>query len=112
MLNKVKVTLLVLLIVKIVGVATGSPQILGEEVYIENLDYSVRLFRGLESVDTGRSSFVKGAWYDDPGEFLVLKLNDKYYQYCDVKSEVWQGFVDADSFGEYYNDEVKGRFNC
>jgi hypothetical protein len=65
-----------------------------------------------EYLDTSKSSFVNGAWYDATDDYLVLKLNDEYYQYCNLPDSTWLEFSKADSFGNYYNSRIKAIYDC
>lgn len=57
-------------------------------------------------------STVKGAWYDDSNEYMVIKLGSTYYHYCGMPSSAWSGLKAASSPYEYYQDSVKGNFDC
>lgn len=65
-----------------------------------------------ENLDTSKSSFVQSAWYDRSGETMVLKLNDEYYQYCDLPADIWLDFSNAESFGKFYNSTIKDSYQC
>ena len=61
---------------------------------------------------TTGSSFVDGAWYDRANAYMIIKLDSRYYHYCDLPEEVWASFGRADSFGSFYNTQIKGRYDC
>ena len=61
---------------------------------------------------TTGSSFVDGAWYDRANAYMIIKLDSRYYHYCDLPEEVWASFGRADSFGSFYNAQIKGRYDC
>lgn len=66
-----------------------------------------------ETVNTERSSWVRGASYyscDRVTGFMILELNDHEYVHIGVPVEIWKGFKRADSFGSYYNRNIKGRY--
>ncbi len=65
-----------------------------------------------ESVNTTKSSFVNGAWYNQKNSKMIIKLSENYYQYCNVPSNIWKEFKSADSFGSYYNTNIKDSYNC
>ena len=65
-----------------------------------------------EYLDTSRSSFVQGAWYDSSNEYMIINLSGTNYHYCGMPSSVWQEFKSASSFGTYYNSDIKGNFDC
>ena len=67
---------------------------------------------GFQYLNTEKSSFVEGAWYNSSNNHLILKLNETYYEYCNVSNSVWESLKLADSFGSYYNSKIKNRFYC
>lgn len=71
-------------------------------VDVSNFDY----------LNTSRSSFVGGAWYDTDNKYMIINLNGTNYHYCDLPSSVWRQFSRADSFGRHYNSSIKGNYDC
>lgn len=65
-----------------------------------------------EYLDTSKSSFIRGAWYDKDNGYMIINLNRTYYHYCSMPSTVWESFKLADSFGSYYNKYIKGNYDC
>lgn len=61
---------------------------------------------------TAGSSVVNGAWYDADNDYLIIALNDRFYHYCRVPDEVWSGFEAATSYGRYYNETLRGSYDC
>lgn len=80
---------------------------------IENRDtpviYSSSVF---ESLDTSNSSFVNFALYDKKEFYLILGLSGKNYQYCEVPQYRWSNFKKSESFGSFYNKNIKGDYSC
>lgn len=74
----------------------------------DKVDISATHFEPLNKSD----STVKGAWYDSSNEYMVIKLGSTYYHYCGMPSSVWGGLKTASSPYEYYQDDVKGNFDC
>lgn len=74
----------------------------------DKVDISATNFEPLNKSD----STVKGAWYDSSNEYMVIKLGSTYYHYCGMPSSVWGGLKAASSPYEYYQDDVKGNFDC
>jgi hypothetical protein len=64
-----------------------------------------------ESLDKSDST-VKGAWYDSSNEYMVIKLSGTYYHYCGMPSSAWSGLKNTSSPYEYYQDSIKGNFDC
>ena len=65
-----------------------------------------------EYLDTSRSSFVTGAWYDGSNSYMVIGLRGTYYHYCRMPRNAWNSFSAADSFGRHYNTFIKGNYDC
>lgn len=63
-----------------------------------------------EYLNTTKSSFINGVWYDEDEEYMVAKLNDIYYHYSGISVSVWRNFKNADSFGTFYNEAIKGNY--
>ncbi len=74
----------------------------------DKVDISASNFEPLDKSD----STVKGAWYDSSNEYMVIKLSGTYYHYCGMPSNMWSGLKDSSSPYEYYQDSVKGSFDC
>lgn len=64
-----------------------------------------------ESLDKSDST-VKGAWYDNSNEYMVIKLSGTYYHYCGMPSSAWRSFLSADSLYRAYQNDIKGNFDC
>lgn len=65
-----------------------------------------------EYLDTSKSSFVRGAWYDKSNSYMIIKLKETYYQYCGMPLKIWTQFKKADSFGTFYKNYIKGYYDC
>lgn len=58
------------------------------------------------------SSLVKRVCFDEKRNSLILLLRNSYYSYCNVPKEKLQQLISASSIGKYYNEEIKGKFDC
>jgi hypothetical protein len=65
-----------------------------------------------EKLDTSRSSFVVGAWYDDESDYMIINLGSIFYHYCRMPESAWAAFRTAESFGKHYSSLIKGEFDC
>lgn len=74
----------------------------------DKVNISASNFEPLDKSD----STVKGAWYDSGNEYMVIKLSGTYYHYCGMPSSAWSGLKAASSPYEYYQDSIKGNFDC
>lgn len=55
------------------------------------------------------SSLVRSVGYDPDEQLLEVELQDgKIYQYRDVPEETYQGLMEAESHGRYFNHHVRG----
>ena len=62
--------------------------------------------------DTSRSSWIRGAWYDDANDYMVINLKGTNYHYCRFPRSEWNGLLNAPSHGRYYHQNIKGRYDC
>jgi hypothetical protein len=70
-------------------------------------------FKMHESVNTSKSSWVRGASYyscDSQKGFLIIKTDNGEYVHQNVPVEVWNAFKKASSFGSYYDHFIKGNY--
>jgi len=74
----------------------------------DKVNISANNFELLDESD----STVKGAWYDDGNEYMVIKLGGTYYHYCGMPSNVWSNFKTSSSLYRYYQGSIKGNFDC
>lgn len=66
-----------------------------------------------ESVNTSKSSWIRGAtYYSCDGEkgFFILQTDNKEYIHQNVPLDIWKGFKNASSFGSYYSRNIKGKY--
>ena len=62
--------------------------------------------------DTSRSSWIRGAWYDDDHDYMVINLDGIKYHYCRFPRSAWSGLLNAPSHGRYYHQSIKGKYDC
>jgi hypothetical protein len=74
----------------------------------DKVDISASNFDPLNKSD----STVKGAWYDNGNEYMVIKLGGAYYHYCGMSSSTWSEFKTTSFPYIFYQDNVKGDFDC
>ena len=64
------------------------------------------------------SSFVRTVCYDAPKSFMVIKLNETWYPYCEIDGGTVQALISAESVGTFYNRAIRshsgrhGPFDC
>jgi hypothetical protein len=82
--------------------------------YKETLDFiHSTSFKFKDNVDTARSSFIRNASFyscSSKTGFLLVKIRSTEYIYQNVPIAVWEGFKNADSFGRFYNRNIKGKY--
>jgi hypothetical protein len=64
-------------------------------------------------LNTKKSSWIRGAKYfscDKQTGFFILETDKQDYLYQNLPLEVWTGFKNASSFGQYYNANIKNRY--
>lgn len=70
-------------------------------------------FEVSDSVNTSSSSWIKKAKFyscDSAKGFLVLETSKDAYIFKDVPIQVWNKFKKANSFGSFYNQKIKGKY--
>jgi hypothetical protein len=59
-----------------------------------------------------QSSMMTFVKYDDDGcELDITFTSGKTYRYLEVPVEIYEGLLDAESKGEFFNDNIKHEFN-
>jgi hypothetical protein len=60
------------------------------------------------------SSCFSEIGYDPDEELLLVRFKDSgsLYSYSDVPEDVYDEFESSDSLGGYYNDYIKGQYDC
>ena len=61
---------------------------------------------------TGRSSFIERLCYDKKEHYVLVNLKGTYYHYCGIPESVVNDWLGAPSMGQYYNQNVKGSYDC
>ncbi len=74
----------------------------------DRVNISANNFEPLNKSD----STVKAAWYDSGNEYMVIKLGSTYYHYCGMPGSAWDGLKTTSLPYEYYQDSIKGNFDC
>ncbi len=65
-----------------------------------------------EYLDTSKSSWIRGAWYDKGNQYMIINLNGTRYHFCELPSSTWNRYKKAESFGSDYNEYIKGNYDC
>lgn len=66
-----------------------------------------------DNVITSKSSWVRGASYyscDRNFGYFIIKTDKESYIYKDLPISIWSSFKNANSFGSYYNRNIKNRY--
>lgn len=71
-------------------------------------------FRLVDYVETKNSSWIREAAYYSCngvlGFFLLVTKTGKEYLFQDMPINVWKEFKNADSYGSFYNQSIRGRY--
>lgn len=59
-----------------------------------------------------RSSLVTRVCYDRKEKYMVIGLQGTYYHYCEIDPGTVAALRGAESMGQYFNANIKGRFDC
>jgi hypothetical protein len=62
----------------------------------------------MPQVQSSMMTFVK--YDDDAGELDITFTSGKTYRYLEVPAEIYDGLLDAESKGEFFNDNIKDAF--
>ncbi len=65
-----------------------------------------------ETLDTLGDTVVRIAYYDIENQYMIIKLNYTYYNYCGMPLSVWSSFKSTNTFESYYKDFIKGKYDC
>jgi len=63
------------------------------------------------TLNIGSSSAISSATYNPTNQELSLDFGNKSYIYADVEQSVVDGLISADSVGNYYHTEIKGKYS-
>ncbi|WP_353477494.1 KTSC domain-containing protein [Arenibacter sp. M-2] len=70
-------------------------------------------FQFTDDCNTSKSSWICDAEYfscNGKTGFLVIETNSQTYIHNEVPIKIWSEFKKAESFGKFYNRNLKGRF--
>lgn len=70
-------------------------------------------FKYSDKCDTSKSSWIYSAeYYSCDGDFGYFLLTTKTatYIHANMPKNIWKSFKNTDSFGSYYNLNIKGKF--
>jgi len=59
-------------------------------------------------IESSVMAFVK--YDDDAGELDITFMSGKTYRYLNVPAEVYDGLLEAESKGEFFNENIKDDF--
>ncbi len=59
-----------------------------------------------------QSSVVHRICYQEKNQYLIVLLGNVYYHYCRIAGPIVNEWLNAESKGKFYNERVKGNFDC
>lgn len=60
-----------------------------------------------------QSTMATSIGYDCNDRILQVEFSSgSVYQYADVEPETWEALQGTESLGRFYNNEIKGRYDC
>jgi hypothetical protein len=71
-------------------------------------------FNFTENINTSRSSWVRGASYyscDGKVGYLIIKTDRQNYIHKNLPITLWNGFKNANSFGSFYDRNIRNRYS-
>jgi hypothetical protein len=63
-----------------------------------------------DSFSSPESSWIEGASYNTQTEDLLIETDDQDYKFSNVPLDVWEGFKNASSKGDYYHRNIRGNY--
>ena len=71
-------------------------------------------FKINETIDTRKSSWIRGLSYlscDGKSGFMIISTDSKSYIHQNVPIEIWDELKSAESFGTFYNENIRHRYS-
>lgn len=82
-------------------------------IFVKYKDTPVDVDNGhFEELKLKPSSLVKEMFYDERGNYLLVSLKNTFYHYCGINKQVVNTWVNSDSLGRFYLNNIKGSFDC
>lgn len=75
---------------------------------VQSVDFKIE-----DKVNTSKSSWIRGAKYyscDGRRGYFIFSTDKKDYIHEGVPIEIWEGFKNAESFGKFYNQNLKHNY--
>jgi hypothetical protein len=66
-----------------------------------------------DKLNTSKSSWIRGASFyscDNKTGFLIIATDKQEYTHQNLPIEIWNSFKSANSFGQFYNQNIKNRY--
>jgi hypothetical protein len=104
--SKIRRRITIVFALAVIGTESGAQ---ADEVYVK--------YRGwvdlapFECRET-QSSFAHRVCYDAREQYMLIKLHETYYHYCEIDPGTVKMLIEADSKGRFYNAVIKGQFDC
>ena len=58
------------------------------------------------------SSLVKGMYYDQANNYLLVRLRNTWYHYCEIPPKEVRSWQYSQSLGSHYHSFIKGGYDC
>lgn len=87
---------------------TSFPSYLGAIKQVRNSN-----FTSSEKLNTDKSSWIKGLQFyscDSKVGFLIIQTDNKEYIHQNLPVEIWNELKVAESFGSFYNNRIKNKY--
>jgi len=68
--------------------------------------------RKFECHNVANGSEVRRVCFDRANGYMVIKLVDTYYHYCEIDAPTVRGLWHAPAPDDYYHASIRGRFDC
>jgi len=65
-----------------------------------------------EEIKLKLSSLVNEMFFDEQGNYLLVRLKSTFYHYCGINKQVINTWINSSSLGRFYLSNIKGNFDC
>ena len=75
---------------------------------IESVNFPIK-----QEVNTDKSSWIKHASFYSCNRqtgYFILETKNKSYIFREMPMSVWEGFKNSESFGKFYNSQIRGKY--
>lgn len=65
-----------------------------------------------ECQEIKKSSFIHELCFDQRNMYMLINIRGSWFHYCAIDRSIVSAFLGADSMGRFFNNKIKGSFDC